>query len=552
MRNNVVEWSYTSTKKHADPFNEVELSAIITLPGGEERILPAFWSGDDTWTLRYSSNMTGRHSFRTVCSDNSDMGLHCREGAIEVTEYDGVNPLMVHGGLKVTDDGRHFAHLDGKPFFWLGDTWWMSLCKRLEWPDEFKRLAEDRVKKGFSVIQVVAGLYPDMPPFDERGANEAGYPWDKDFKTINPSYFDMADIRITWLVRCGLVPCIVACWGYFLEFAGPDTLKKHWRYLIARYGAYPVVWCLAGEALMPFYGHYGWPEDKNRRYVEMRVEGERRKEYMEWAREGWSGIAEYVRSTDPYKRLLTVHPIDFGHKMVESPSLIDFDMLQPGHEEWKTMEHMGDMMDEAVNRSPAMPVINSETCYEGILAINGANIQRHAFWTCMLSGAAGHTYGANGIWQVNRKNAYYGKSPVGTSWGNTPWDEAMDLPGSKQTGLGKSFLERYRWWEFEPRPDWAEPHACKGNRLSVYAAGIPGEVRVYYIPVCFSGYASSFKLTNLEKDIIYRAYIFEPSTGYEYDLGNVEAQEDGTWRAPGDFLPVRADLVLVLERKNSF
>ena len=30
-------------------------------------------------------------------------------------------------------------------------------------------------------------------------------------------------------------------------------MKKHWRYLIARWGAYPVVWCLAGEGTMPYY-----------------------------------------------------------------------------------------------------------------------------------------------------------------------------------------------------------------------------------------------------------------------------------------------------------
>ena len=28
----------------------------------------------------------------------------------------------------------------------------------------------------------------------------------------------------------------------------------------------------------------------------------------------------------------------------------------------------------------------------------------HAIQNCMLSGACGHTYGANGIWQVNRSD----------------------------------------------------------------------------------------------------------------------------------------------------
>ena len=30
-------------------------------------------------------------------------------------------------------------------------------------------------------------------------------------------------------------------------------MKQHWRYLIARWGAYPVMWCLAGEGTMPYY-----------------------------------------------------------------------------------------------------------------------------------------------------------------------------------------------------------------------------------------------------------------------------------------------------------
>ncbi len=67
---------------------------------------------------------------------------------------------------------------------------------RLHFPDEFKTLAADRVQKGFNVIQIVAGLYPDMPAFDQRGANEAGFPWTKDYRSIRPEYFDAADRRI--------------------------------------------------------------------------------------------------------------------------------------------------------------------------------------------------------------------------------------------------------------------------------------------------------------------------------------------------------------------
>ncbi len=114
-------------------------------------------------------------------------------------------------------------------------------------------MAEDRVKKGFSLIQIIAGLYPDMPAFDPRGANEAGFPWEKDYAHIVPAYFDMADLKIDWLVRVGLVPCIVGCWGYFIPWMGVEKMKRHWRNIVARWGAYPVVWCLAGEATMAYY-----------------------------------------------------------------------------------------------------------------------------------------------------------------------------------------------------------------------------------------------------------------------------------------------------------
>jgi hypothetical protein len=101
----------------------------------------------------------------------------------------------------------------------------------MRWPEDIQMLAADRIKKGFTVVQIVAGLYPDMPEFDPRGANEAGYPWEKGYSRINPAYFDQADLRIQYLAEVGLVPCIVGCWGYFLPIMGLPKMKQHWRYL---------------------------------------------------------------------------------------------------------------------------------------------------------------------------------------------------------------------------------------------------------------------------------------------------------------------------------
>jgi hypothetical protein len=37
----------------------------------------------------------------------------------------------------------------------------MGLSRRLEWPGDFHTLAADRIRKGFSAVQIVAGLYPE-------------------------------------------------------------------------------------------------------------------------------------------------------------------------------------------------------------------------------------------------------------------------------------------------------------------------------------------------------------------------------------------------------
>jgi hypothetical protein len=48
------EWSYTSGKQYSDPFNQVDVDAIITLPSGQQERAPAFWAGGSTWRVRYS------------------------------------------------------------------------------------------------------------------------------------------------------------------------------------------------------------------------------------------------------------------------------------------------------------------------------------------------------------------------------------------------------------------------------------------------------------------------------------------------------------------
>src|SRR3954462_1153891 len=89
-----------------------------------------------------------------------------------------------------------------------------------------------------------------------------------------------------------------------------------------------------------------------------------------------------------------------------------------------------------------MPVLIGEVCYEGIQEASRQEVQRFMFWSSILSGSGGHTYGANGIWQVNTREKPYGLSPHGHSWGGPAWDIAAALPGSGQLGMAKGGLMR--------------------------------------------------------------------------------------------------------------
>jgi hypothetical protein len=442
--NVMVELTLTSTRNYPDPFNEVTLDAVFIDPKGRQLRVPAFWAGTNVWKVRYASPVVGTHRFRTECSEARDKGLHGTTGKVEVKSYNGKNPLYAHGPLHVSSNRRYLEHADGTPFFWLGDTWWMGLCHRLHWPEDFKTLAADRKEKGFNLIQIVAGLYPDMHPFDPRGANEAGYPWETNYARIRPEYFNAADQRLEYLVEQGFTPCIVGAWGYFMPWMGVEKAKQHWRNLVARYGALPVVWCVAGEANLPWYLAKGFPYDDRKQVKD------------------WTEVTRYLRGTDPFHRLITIHPTGIGRlsarNATDDTSLLDIDMLQTPHGQRGAVPPTVRTVRESYADKPVMPVINGEAAYEMLGDNLPTQWTRRMFWLCMMNGAAGHTYGANGIWQVNRRGQPHGPSPHhngGVGYGKIPWDEAMNLPGSRQVAFGKKLFEQYAWQNFQPHPEWA-------------------------------------------------------------------------------------------------
>ena len=514
--NVMTEFAFTAAHDHENPFHDVTLDVLFESPTGASQKVPAFWDGGRIWKVRFSSPLAGIYHWKTVCSDAGDSGLSNVTGSVTVEPYVGENPLYAHGPLRVAADHRHFEQLDGTPFFWLGDTWWMGLCQRLHWPEEFQRLAADRKAKGFNVVQIVAGLYPDMPAFDPRGANEAGFPWEQDYSRIRPEYFDKADERIKYLVDQGIMPCIVAAWGYHLPWVGPEHMKEHWRYLIARYGALPVVWCACGEMTMPFYRSPHPKEDAAAQ------------------KQGWSDIITYIRGADPFGRLITVHPTNGARWNVTDPKLLDFDMHQTGHMDESQIGRMAQQMERAFRADPIMPVIAGESSYDGLdlrewgHGVLSGTASREMFWTGLMNnGAAGGTYGANGIWQVNRAEKPYGPSPHGKSWGSIPWDQAMAADSSRQVGFAKAYFARFPWNHLEPMPQaiaWADASAA-ADKIRPYCLAMGSTLRIGYLPQ-----ARAVVFSALDAKAEYRAELFNPLTGESSRLPSPKVDDSGGWR----------------------
>lgn len=527
-----VELAFTAQKEHTDPFNSVVLDVKLTSPSGVTRKVPTFWAGKNVWKARYSSAETGSHQWLTECNDPSDSGLHAASGKVEVVPCQGDNPLYAHGPIRIAKDQRHFEHADGTPFFWLGDTWWMGLCHRLHWPDEFQRLAADRKAKGFNVVQIVAGLYPDMHPFDPRGANEAGFPWEKEYAAIRPEYFDAVDTRLRYLVEQGITPCIVGAWGYFAPMMGAEKMKAHWRYLIARYSAWPVVWCAGGEANLPWYLAKGFPYD-DREQVHT-----------------WTDVLRSIRATDPFRRPLTIHPTAINEytarHATDDAALLDFDFLQTPHGQREAVPVTVKAMRKSIAASPKLAVINGEPAYEMLGDSLPTQWTRAMFWLCLTNGAGGHTYGANGIWQVNRKGEPHGRSPhhtAGNGYGVIAWDEAMNLPGSQQMGFGKKFFESLPWTQLVPMPEdaaWQEAPSGNLDPFSPQMCGISDRLRVVYALE-----PRGISVRKLRPNSDYQVTLFDPVSGERSSPQAMKTDANGALRI--DALKVDHDWVCLVQ-----
>ena len=529
------QWTLESEKDRADPWGELTLFATATGPDGETLRIPAYWDGGRTWRFRISLPATGTWRLTTECSDVGDRGLHSQSVVVEVSPPGAseTNPLRQHGPVQLTADRSRFEHADGTPFHWFADTWWMLATDRVSFPEGFGRMTAKRREQGFSVVQINIGFQPDSAPYDGQDANSGGTPWLPNYTRINPAYFASVDQRLGHLVENGILPCILGGWGYHALFMGVERTVAHWRYIVARYGAWPVVWCLAGEGAMPYYI------------------SQTRQADIAALLALWPTVARAVHDIDPWQRPLTLHPRLHSWDDTADPATLDFHMTQAGH-----MPHAPATALEALAAGrelyPDRVIVNAEAPYERHGGTNLVDVQRYSFWSSMLSGAGGYTYGAAGVFQANDRERPTGGRPQGGAYDPMFWDEGIEFPGAKQLSRGHALLRSLGLADFVPRPDWAVldlkvPQDEYHWPIRAFAAGIPRKVRVIYLPLRWYHWDGPL-VRALEPGIRYKAAYLEPDTLKRHELGIIAGDVIGEWRAPT--LPHLFDWLLLLEAVN--
>ncbi len=523
--NHIIEWQFSLSCSHAE-----SLVAHITTQNKSIE-LPLFALGKDRWAFRFSAPSAGVYDF---CVMQDGKLIDSPQGVMVFTPYQGHNELLKKGPIAVKH--HSIVHTDGTPFLWLSDAWWHGMTKRLPFED-FQTLVDDRTQKGFSAIQFAIGFGCDQYLLDERDANEAGYPWTEDLEAINPDYFEYVDQKIAYLVDQGIVPCIVGAWGYYMRWLGVEKFKLHWRNIIARYGAFPVVYIVCGESRLNWY-----------------LDTEEKALAVQKQVDAWSEVTAYIKQIDPFQRILTIHP---GPKVMvdgedaEQPPLYNMDitdlvLLQPGHSDYDAVAQT--VADYGVaSKQYKQPIMVGECCFEGMHGGAGPKSQRQLFWASILSGMPGYSYGNDSMWQMNSKKELFGKSPLGHIWGNTPWEESISWAGATHLGFSRKFLLAYPWEQLQPAMSDISSAWSPDNLHGAFCAKAGNDLVFVYFPIHYAPWGKKVIISQLSPSTTYGAAYFNPVLGIREDLSTLQTDREGSLEIP--YAPVLQDYVFVLERR---
>jgi hypothetical protein len=396
--------------------------------------------------------------------------------------------------LKVSPNGRYLVDQDGKPFFYLGDTAW-ELFHRLD-RDEADLYLSNRAEKGFTVIQTVVlaerdGLN-DPNPYGETPlvGNDPTRP--------NEKYFDHVDYIVNKAESLGLVIGMLPTWGSYWSYLNPDNVifnpenaYQYGVFLGKRYQDKPIIWILGGDRNIN--------NDEERKTMEAMARG--------------------LRDGDEGNHLITFHPMGPGlsSDYFHDAEWLDFNMYQSSHAAHDHDNGLYAEHDYALK--PAKPTLDGEPRYERIpvgFYFDGSNrldrfddydARQAAYWS-ILSGACGHTYGNNNIWQM------YSDKVAPVLWAQIPWYEALDHPGSFQMGILKKLFTSRAFDQLVPNKDIVVDGPTSGGAKIKASLASDGTYAIIYSP---RGEKFSIDKSHLKSEKLKESW-FDPRYGSEYKI----------------------------------
>ena len=520
-----IEIELFSAKNYENPFMDVDIFAEFTFEDGAVIKIPGFWNGENQWKVRFSSEKAGKWTYKITCTDKENSSLF-DEGVIEVEPC--LNPkteLEKHGYVKLAPGKKHMVYGDGTPFFYLADTHWMmpdyERLHECNYPgcncgNQFKHMADDRIKKGFTVYQT----YFSGARVNKSASGAEGYWTDTTYTKINPSAFNnVMDIMMEYLADNGITVAL----GFGTHFStvkmykqNVTAMKAFAKYCVARYACYPLVWITAQEIT----------------------------NYTENAFDCWKQVGATVKEYDGFNRPNGAHM--HVHEF-ESPRSQELDKedwhqwwtVQGGHGGYQRLKHRS--FYEGYYKDDKM-FIETENQYEDIYCSGfcGHDAPRMGAWQAVQLGSGGFTYGATGVWVAGWHQKY---APALLNYSPESWFTGMDKPGADQVSYMKKFYDYVKWYELEPVFDYSFGNF--EDRRHVAISHKSNDVVIYYF---FSNIKELGIMADLKPSTTYQARWFDPIVGKFIDIEDIKTSAEGTYKVPE--FPANRDWVLLLNTKD--
>lgn len=421
------EAELTSSKSYLKPIYDVRnFDIIFTSPTGRGRKVYGFWDGGQSWKVRFMPDELGEWSWKSVCSDKENTGLHDNSGSFlcipNTSQLD-----IYHRGAIVHPEGKyHLSYSDGTPFFWVGCTAWNGALKSTD--EEWQIYLKQRRDHNYNLIQLVTTQWRGC---DQSADGLVAYEGSGEI-TINPDFFKRIDQKIDEVNSYGLVTSPVILWalhvgqgrylspGYHLPLDEAAILA---RYIVARYQGNHVIWALGGDG-----------------------------KYYDDLEARWKKIGQEVfNEIDHAPVTLHPHGSSYVGRIYADELWYDIMGYQSSHNNGERVVNWinkGPMANEWDKLKP-MPYINMEPNYEQIrFLITAEDVRNASWWSIFATPIAGITYGANGIWpwlREGEKILNHRDAP-----GTSTWRKSIDFPGSKQIGYLSEFIQDTDWWNYYP------------------------------------------------------------------------------------------------------